>query len=342
MDGPCGKNIEFSDDLANATLGGMVKAESLEPLGIGYMKTADHLAVGGVDRGTDESQGMRFETVPFRSFQRIKQALADREIYGALLPLPVAVDLLGKGVDIRLLVFVNREGGTLLYSRKAGNGVLKEFAGKSVLVPCLLSVEAMLLHRFFARAGLQVGGHGAEGSAEDSDIRLVQVAPHLMPEIVKQDTDGDIAGFLMPEPYAERALEKGIGGFLLRTGSLWPRHPSSVLVFDCFVLRNHPEAAESFVKAMETAGSRISRTSENDFADFTDAFFGRRLGPENTVTQKRKEMFSPEMFLPEPDTIRMIMDYMSTRMGMADFCGKIDELVQTGWCGEQENRGSKQ
>ena len=319
-----------------------MQAESLEPVGIGYVKTADHLVVGGVDRKTGESKGIRFETIALQSFQRIKQALEDRKIHGALMPLPAAADIFSKGVDIRLLLFVNREGGTLLYNRKTGVGGLKGFAGKSVLVPCLLSVEAMLLHRFLTKTGLQVGGHDAKDSAEDSNVRLVEIPPHLMPEIVHQDTDGDIAGFLMPEPFAGRALEEGIGGFLLRTGSLWTGHPSSVLVFDRSVLRNHPESAESFVKALEASGRRIVRSSENDFADFTERFLGKRLGAENGVTQKREEMFSPEMFSPEPDTIRKIMDYMSNRMGMADCGGKIDELVQTGWCGEQENRGSKQ
>lgn len=340
MGGPCGKNIEFRHNLINRNQGGMVAEESFEPVRVGYMEIADHLAVKISDQmrsgGEGKSEKGGFETVSVRSFRRMADALADREIQAALLPLPAGLDLFGRGVDIRLLLFVNREGGTLLYNRKAGIGGLKGFAGKSVLVPSLLSVESMLLHWFLTKAGLKVG----KGIEEDGEVRMAEISPHLMTEVVEQDTDGDVAGFVMPEPFAGRALETGIGGFLLHTGSLWPCHPSSVLVVDRTVLHEYPNGVRSFTSGLEEAGGKIARSSETEFADFTDSVFGTRLGPENPVTQKRGEMFSPRMFPPEPDTIRAVMTYMAGRMDMADWSGKTDDFIRTGWCGGQENRDS--
>lgn len=315
--------------------------DSFEPVRIGYMEIADHLAVGilnqkQLDREV-KSEGVPFETVSLRSFRRIGEALADREIQGALLPLPAAFDLFGKGVDIGLFLFVNREGGTLLYNRKAGIGGLKGFSGKSVLVPSVLSVESMLLHRVLTKSGLRVG----KGTGDGEEVRMAEISPHLMAELVQQDSDGEIAGFLMPEPFAGRALEEGGCGFLFHTGALWPCHPSSVLVFDRTVLQENPGAVRFFVAELEEAARTIARSSETDFADFTDAFLGVRLGPDNPVTQKRDEMFSPRMFPPKSDSIRTIMTYMESRMGMVDCSGKTNDFIQTGWCSEQETRDSK-
>ncbi len=311
--------------------------QSFEPVRIGCIKIADHLAVGGVDQGLTDSEGIRFETIFLRSFQRIKQALADREIQGALLPLPTAFDLYGKGMDIRLLLLVNREGGMLLYNRKAGFGDLKKFSGKSVLVPSLLSVESMLLHRFLTKAGFKVG----KGTGDGGEVRMAEISPHLMMEVAEQDMDGEIAGFLMPEPFAGRALERGVGGFVLNTRSLWSCHPSSVLVFDQTFLQEYPGAVRSFVALLEEGGRRITRSSQTEFSDFTEAFFGERLGPDSPVTQRREEIFSPRLFPPDFDTIRLIMSYMASRMGMADCSGKTDDFIQTGWCSEQENQDLK-
>jgi len=319
----------------------MVAKDSFEPLRIGYMEIADHLAVKALDQGLPEKEKLQFETLPVRSFWRMGEALQDREMQGALLPLPTALELFCKGLDIGLIGFVNQEGGTLLFNSRAGVGDIKGCKGckgRSLLVPSRLSVEAMLLHRLLTKTGLQVG----KGYGEDSGTRLVEIAPHLMLEVVQQDKDGDIAGFLMPEPYAGLAVKEGSGNVFLQTGSLWSGHPSSVLVFHRSVLEEYPDAVKSFTSGLEEAGRWIARTSETEFADFTYTVFGTRLGPDSPVTQKREELFGSGIYPPKPDTIQVIMTYMSGRMGITTDCsGKADDIVQTGWLSEPKTRDLK-
>lgn len=308
--------------------------DSFEPLRIGYMEISDHLAVKALDQGLPEKERLEFETLPVRSFWRMGEAFRDREMEGALLPLPTALELFGKGMDIGLLGFVNQEGGSLLFNSRAGLGDLKGCKGRSLLVPSRLSVEAMLMHRLFTKTGLKVGKeYGA-----DSGTRLVEISPHLMLEVVRQDKEGDIAGFLMPEPYAGLAVKEGTGDFFLQTGSLWPGHPSSVLVFHRTVLEEYPDAVRSFTAGLKEAGHWIARSSETEFADFTYKSFGTRLGPESPVMQKREEMFGPGISPPKLDTIQVITAYMSSRMGMTDCRGKADDIIQTGWLSELTTR----
>lgn len=307
----------------------MTRDRVVELIRIGYMKIADHLALGVAEQVAPDGQA-GIEPVPVRSFRRMEEDLVDRELQGAFLPLPAAFDLYSRGEDIRVVLFLNREGGSLLQKRAAGVSGLEGFRGKTILVSSLLSVECMLLHRFLITAGFTVGRQGRESF----DVRLVEISPGLMQEVAEHDSEGDVGGFLMPEPWASLAVERGVGDFVFHTGALWACHPSSALVLDRSVLEKESRAVRAFTAALEKAGDVISRSSENEFAGYTNAFFGRKLDSGSPVTRERNRIFSPSMFPPDTEAIRGIMDYMANRMEMTLYRGEMEDFVQTGWCAQ--------
>ncbi len=82
----------------------MTRDRVVELIRIGYMKIADHLALGVAEQVAPDGQA-GIEPVPVRSFRRMEEDLVDRELQGAFLPLPAAFDLYSRGEDIRVVLF---------------------------------------------------------------------------------------------------------------------------------------------------------------------------------------------------------------------------------------------
>lgn len=223
-------------------------------LRVAHIQITDHLILG-VLRHLIESGEMRplhFELAPvlMPGWNPVEHALEEGSVDAACILAPIAMDLFGDGVPIRLVLLTHREGSIFVRNEP---GQYREpfqdfFEGKSVLIPHKMSVHHMLAHRFFAGMGLKLGVAGQPGT----DVQYEVTDPVMMPEFMKGNPD--IAGFIVAEPVGSLAVDAGIAekGFL--SASLWENHPCCVLAVRDDFIASHENALYEFCRMLVQAG----------------------------------------------------------------------------------------
>ncbi len=163
-------------------------------LKIGYLKITDHLILGVTDlkfrKGKEIFNYCSLEPVLKTGWMDVADALADGSLDGAFVLAPTAMDLFKSGVGLKLVLFAHKSGSVLVTSKKAKIEKIEDFSGKFVLIPYQLSVHNMLFHKLLTEKGLKPGRSGEAGV----DIFLEAMAPTMMPDVLKDDEDGEIAG----------------------------------------------------------------------------------------------------------------------------------------------------
>ncbi|MCG8551217.1 MAG: ABC transporter substrate-binding protein, partial [Desulfobacterales bacterium] len=159
---------------------------------IGYMRIVDHLIIGVAKeilaRQKERIDLSTFDLQVCHSWNQMSNLLTCGTINGAFITIPMAMDLYAKGLDIRLLMFTHRGGSMIVKNNHPAVAQIKDFAGRSVLIPNALSTQHMLLHRLLASAGLLLGNP----DNPEASVYREPVSPYLMPEMLQQDTDHDI------------------------------------------------------------------------------------------------------------------------------------------------------
>ncbi|MBU0971494.1 MAG: ABC transporter substrate-binding protein, partial [Proteobacteria bacterium] len=127
---------------------------------------------------------------------------------------------------------------------------------KVVDIPHKMSVHHMLAHKFLKELGLKPGVPGKKAI----NVRFEVVPPIKMPEIMKENED--VAGFMVAEPVATKAIVNNIGNLEFYSASSWDNHPCCIVAMQEDFIQKHPEAAQEFVSLMVETGEYI----ENDKA----------------------------------------------------------------------------
>lgn len=220
---------------------------------IGFLKTVDNLFMGLADpvRGR-EFDRFFLEPIALGSWNEVLAKLCDRNIDGAFIPVPAAIDLLKAGVDIKLLL--KGPGSGAIFVKNAGAKIKKltDFKGKTIFVPHGLSIYILLIHRLMASVGLKFASNVPADIRADvqADVFFEPIASNMMPEALSCDDGGWIGGFIAPEPFGTMAIKAGTGEMLCRAEKLWPGYPSSVFVLQGTFVKEFPHAVHKLVETL--------------------------------------------------------------------------------------------
>ena len=209
---------------------------------IGHLKITDHLILGITklkhDQGAETFSHAALETQAMMGWNQVADALAGGAINAAFVLAPTAMDLYKAGVKIKLVLFTHKTGSVLITNKKAGIKSLDDFKDRVVIIPYQLSVHNMLLHKMLTEHGLKPG----TGRDPNVDVKLEVMAPSQMPEAIQFDEEGEIAGFIVAEPFGSQAVLAGFGEEFALSKNLWPNHPCCVLVMKEELTEGNPEA----------------------------------------------------------------------------------------------------
>ena len=248
---------------------------------LGCLQNTDY-SLAGVTKESleEETRSSFFEMLlpDMHSFEQISDALKEGKIEGAFIPLPCAMDLYGSGLEIKLLFFANRGGGSITKNKDAGIKRIQDFKGKTILTPAFLSVQNMLLHKMLLSSGLRLG----YSRDIENDVFLQVVPSNIIPEVVENDSDNDIGGFVVQEPFGTDAIKSKNYVELCKFNSLWADHPDNVFVLRESVVKDNPTETKDIVKAMIESGQKIDQ----------------------------KEIFSLSRFIPDSSVVEVVQDYM--------------------------------
>ena len=237
------------------TMGGKVE------LNVAHIQITDHLALGAlkhrIEQGDVEAQHFDLTTTLKGGWNPIQEGLESGEIDCAFVLGPIAMDLFAYDSPIKLVLFAHKNGSTFIRSRHYDHrfdSLQSFYKYKVVDIPHKMSVHHMLAHQFLKELGLKPGVPGKKAI----NVRFEVVPPIKMPDIMKENED--VAGFMVAEPVATKAIVGEIGNLEFYSASRWDNHPCCVVAMQEDFIQKFPDAAQEFVSLLVDTGEYI----END------------------------------------------------------------------------------
>ncbi len=297
---------------------GAVMGNHFPDICIGHLKIVDHLLLGMAAANhpeKDEHRPWRLIPVPMNTWDEICDKLTNETIQGAFVTTPLALELFASGMDIRFLMFVHRSGSLMVKNRKIGIHSLSDFRGRSVLIPEQFSIQAILMHKLFADAGLVLGPHDQTAV----DVAWEIVPPYLMPKMLLAENDMDvddmaIGGCMTPEPFGSLAVHQNQADPVCTSDSLWKDHPCCGFVATRHFLQTSPQIAESLVKLFFTAARHLETKNILEKAALAAGFLEQDQAFAQSVLTRSKIRFIPEKLMPDTAAIDMMQTYMADAM----------------------------
>ena len=297
-------------------------------LKIGHLRITDHLILGVTDlklkKGMETFKHCSLEPVLKNGWNEVADDLAAGLLDGAFILAPTAMDIYKSGVGIKLILFTHKSGSVLVKSTRAGIQRIEDFAGKVVLLPYQLSIHNMLFHQLLKEKGLNLG----TTRDKNADVFLEVVAPFQMPDAIDLDEDGEIAGFIVAEPFATKVINSGAGEALHLSCDLWPKHPCCVLVMRDEVIEKNPDAVHELTRSLVRSGLALEAQPKPGSIIGAD-FLGQDPDLIYKVLTEPKERISTDELFPVIDDLSRIQDYMKDEMGLLTDKIDLDKFVDT-------------
>ena len=291
---------------------------------VGCLRIADHF-IAGVTNSRAEKEDIGFSSFKLQLdimdvTDQIVESLTKGEIAGAFLPLPFAMELFRTGLGIKLILFANKGGGIFVKNKSSAITSVKDFKDKVILTPCLLSVENILLHKMFLLAGLKLGLKKENGV----DVILEKASTNMVPEIIENDSDNDIGGFVAPDPFAVEAANKKNCKEMFKFNSLWTDYPNSVFVIHESIIQDAPESVVELVNAFTEAGRIINKGEDKALTSYAEAFFKQDSETVKNMLTTAEGMHAPAKLTPDYSIVEIVQDYIVDEAGFMS--NKIDIL----------------
>lgn len=218
------------------------------PVRIGYLPITDAtpLLVAHHNK-TYEAQGLAVEPPRmFRSWAQLVEAFISGQVNVVHLLSPITVwARYGSKVPAKVVAW-NHVGGSALTVAPAINQI-KDLGGKTVAVPFWYSMHNVVLQHLLREGGLEAV---TKGEPSASQVKLVVMAPSDMTPALAA---GQIAGFIVAEPFNAGAELLKVGKVLRFTGDVWKNHACCVVFMHERDLNQRPEWSQKVVNSIVQA-----------------------------------------------------------------------------------------
>ncbi|WP_142781974.1 ABC transporter substrate-binding protein [Agrobacterium sp. T29] len=219
-----------------------------EPVRIGYLPITDAtplLVAHG--KGFFEAEGLRVEKpVLFRGWSQIVEAFLAGQVNVVHLLSPITVWARYGSKTPAKVVAWNHTSGSGLTAANNINSV-PELGGKTVAIPYWYSIHNVVLQKLLRENGLKVV---TTGKPSANEVNLVLMAPS---DMVPALASGQIAGYIVAEPFNAAAEINGVGKVLRFTGDVWKDHACCLVFMHEQDLNGRPEWSQKVVNAMVKA-----------------------------------------------------------------------------------------
>ncbi|THB74414.1 MAG: response regulator [Desulfobacteraceae bacterium] len=307
-------------------------------LNVAHIQITDHLALGAlkhrIEQGDVEPQHFDLTTNLKGGWNPIQEGLESGEIDCAFVLAPIAMDLFAYDSPIKMVLCAHKNGSTFVRSRHYDHrfdSLQSFYKYKVVDIPHKMSVHHMLAHQFLKELGLKPGVPGKKAI----NVRFEVVPPIKMPGIMKENED--VAGFMVAEPIATKAIVNDIGNLEFFSANRWDDHPCCIVAMQQDFIQSYPEAAQEFVNLLIETGEYI----ENDkiraariAVNFLDPDGKLGLNPEvlkNVFSQPKSIRW--DGLYPDRESLDKIQKYMHDVMEIGRLID-LDKFVESSFADE--------
>lgn len=302
-------------------------------LNVAHIQITDHLALGAlkhrIEEGEIEPEHFDLTTSLKAGWNPIQEGLESGEIDCAFVLAPIAMDLFAYDSPLRLVLFAHKNGSTFVRSNRYDprfDSLQSFYKYKVVDIPHKMSVHHMLAHQFLKELGLKPGVPGKKAI----NVRFEVIPPVKMPEVMKENED--VAGFMVAEPVATKAVVNSIGNQEFFSAARWDNHPCCVVAMQEDFIQQYPEAAQEFVSLLVDTGEYI----ENDKVRAGEIAVGF-LDPDGKLglnPEVLKNVFSQPQAIrwdglyPMAEDLDKIQKYMHDVMGIGKMID-LDKFIES-------------
>ncbi|MEM9566974.1 MAG: CmpA/NrtA family ABC transporter substrate-binding protein [Cyanobacteria bacterium P01_E01_bin.34] len=216
--------------------------------------------------GFYEKYGLNAEVVKMPSWGAVRDSAIAGELdaYHMLAPMPIAMTLgLGSsafGIKLASIENINGQAITIANRHQGNVNGPEDFKGFVLGVPFPYSMHNLLLRYYLATGGID----------PDRDVTIRPVPP---PDSIAQLVAGDIDGYLMPDPFNQRAVFEEVGFIHKITKDLWPGHPCCAFAASDEWIMANPNTFRALNKSIIEAAGYASQSDNR--VEVAQAISGR-------------------------------------------------------------------
>lgn len=258
-----------------------------EPVKIGYLPITDAtplLVAHG--KGFFDAEGLQAEKpVLFRGWSQIVEAFLAGQVNVVHLLSPITVwARYGSNTPAKVVAWNHTSGSGLSVANDINS--VAELGGKTVAIPFWYSIHNVVLQKLLRENGLKPVTRSSGEIAPDEVNLLIMAPSDMVPALAA----GQIAGYIVAEPFNAAAEVNQVGKVLRFTGDVWKDHACCVVFMNEQDLSERPEWSQKVVKAMvkaqlwtrdnraETA-QLLSSANENKYTPHSPEILSRVLTP---------------------------------------------------------------
>ena len=247
-------------------------------LNIGFLPITCATPIVAADPlGFYEKEGLKVNLMRTAGWAVVRDKTIAGEFDAAhmLSPMPLAISM-GLGSDPVPMVMpaienVNGNAITLAMKHKDKTDP-KDWKGFRFAIPFDYSMHNFLLRHYLAAHGLD----------PDRDVQLRVMPP---PDMVANLRSGNIDGFIVAEPFNQRAVFDGVGFIHTLTSEIWDKHPCCAFVSTAKFANEMPNTFSALFRAIVTSTLHCSEMDNRK--GVADAIAGPNyLNQPNTVLEQ--------------------------------------------------------
>ena len=280
---------------------------------IGRLICGGHLSLAVVEKHFQQQlKHMRLNTVQNHRWDDVVADMRSGKLAGTFILSPLAMQLIRDGLPARIVMLADRNGNGFILSRKF-HAIEDLHGSQSVLaVPHLFSQHHLLLH-------LALQAH----HVSDADVKVVAMPPRDMINSLQR---GEIDGFVVGEPEANRSLALETGWMAAISPDIWKDHPDHVFIASNTFIEQHPEQLQELIGALKRGGEYIE-AHPHEAAIMGEAYTGASAPVFEQVLTDPPDWIDYSDMVPSTDRIQQLARVMVETGLWHDIPADLDDYV---------------
>jgi len=220
------------------------KAGPLQTINIGRLICGGHLPLAIVEkRFQDQLKSFQLHTIQNHDWNDVIADMESGKLAGTFILSPLAMNLIRKGFPGRIVLMANRNGNGFVLSSKIKSVAALRDTRRIIAVPHIYSQHNVLLHMVLEQHGVPL-----------DNITVLGMPPR---DMINSLRNGEIDGFVVGEPEANKSVSMGVGWMATISPQIWKDHMDHVFLAANSFIAEQPENLQALVDQLVRSGEFI-------------------------------------------------------------------------------------